>query len=385
MLKYKEDIKYLINKIEETHANPYLFYSKEEFYRDLEDLANKEISVEKFKYELSKILAKIKDQHTCILFSRTLFWKVKLLDGKVYIVHDYRNKNSKYIYKYIKSINNVDINNVITMFLQTVPGKISQWKKAMTQENILSKDFLKASGIIKEDEYIIELNDGTMIDVNKELEKEAVNLLNAFDYEIISEDIFYIKYATCNSPTPNRIESFFEEVKENIRTNNFKNIIIDLRRNAGGNSRYFSSFSKFLNDNAKDINYYTLTDEYVFSSGRWALQQMLELNSIVIGDVPGSFKDGFGYMSVIELPNSKIKTFCSMVYWKYENKKFNDYRKNNIHLIKEYLEEELIPDIIIQNTINDYMENKDVVLNEVLNVIKQDLKTDNIKHLINKE
>lgn len=371
MEKRREDINYLISEIERMHPNPYLLYKKESFYRDLEELSNKELTDLEFKYHLATIVAKLGDQHTYIPFFKTLFWKLKYIDDKLYIIHDFRNKNSTNTYKYIKSINGILVNEIIKSFISMVPTDIYQWKLATMQDMILSKDFLKSINIIKNDEYIIELNDGTIIDINEELKKEGSNLLKAFDFNKITEETFYIKYGSCNSPTPNRIENFFEEVQKTIDNNNFKNIIVDLRGNFGGNSKYFTDFSNFLDKKYKDLNYYTLIDESVFSSGSWALNDMIELGSILIGNTPGAYKDAFGEIKSTELPNSKIKCICSIKYWKYENGKFNEYKKDNINEVKEYLYEFYEPDIMIKPTIDDYKENNDVALNTALDYIKK--------------
>ena len=54
MKGYKEDINYLINKIEEIHPNPYLYYKKESFYKDLKELSNSRLSLDEFKYEIRR-------------------------------------------------------------------------------------------------------------------------------------------------------------------------------------------------------------------------------------------------------------------------------------------------------------------------------------------
>lgn len=371
MKKYLDDINYLISEIERMHPNPYLLYKKESFYRDLEELSNKELTDLEFKYYLAEIVAKLGDQHTCIRFMKTFLWDIKLIDNKLYVVCDYRNKKSIYLHKYIKSINGILIDNIIEQLIKIIPCNIPNWNKAMVQDSLLSRLFLKSINVIKEDEFNIELDDGTIVDVNKETKKEIIKFPKLFDHKNISEETFYIKYERCRGSEPNEVETFFEEVQKTIDNNNFKNIIVDLRGNFGGNSRYFTNFSNFLNQKYKDLNYYTLIDESVFSSGSWALNDLIKLNSISLGNTPGAYKDTFGEVKIIELPNTKIKCMCSIKYFKYENDHFEEYTKDNINEVKEYLYEFYEPDIMIKPTIDDYKENNDVALNTALDYIQK--------------
>ena len=368
MKEYKEDIKFLIDKIEEIHPNPYLYYDKILFYKDLEELSNKNLRIDEFKYELIKCVSKLNDPHTNSLYKRSLFFEVKMIDNKVYVIHDYRNLNSKYLYKEIKRINDVDIQDIIPYIIEIIPTNNKEWQKAMIEFNLLSKEFLKSINIIKDEKYFIELEDGSIVDGNKEELKTAKCLITYFDQKEISKDTYYVKYSKCYSSVPNKIEEFLDEVIENIKIKSPKNIIIDLRDNTGGKSSYFTKFYNFLKEQ-KDINYFTLIDEYVFSSGRWALQEMLELNSIVIGTPAGAYKDVFGEVKRIFLPNSKIEFGCSSKYFKYEDSNFNEYTKENINMIIDYKEELFIPDYLVEQTIEDYKEGKDLVINKALELI----------------
>lgn len=369
MKEYKEDIKFLIDKIEEIHPNPYLYYDKKLFYKDLEELSNKNISFDEFNYEIRKIVAKLNDPHTNSLYKRSFFWEIKLIENKVYIVFDYRNLDSKYLYKEIKNINGVDVKEIMPFIVNIASSDNKQWQKSRVQDYLLSKSFLKSINVIKNDEYLIELEDGSIIDANKELEKEIKNLIKYFEQKLISDETYYMKYSKCNSPKPNHIEDFFDMAKKNITATSPKNIIVDLRGNTGGRSSYFSSFSKFLKEECNEVNFYTLTDEYVFSAGRWALQEMSELGSTVIGTPTGSYKDAFGEVRKFILPNSGIEFCCSLKYWKYEKDNFIGYTKENIDEIKEYLNEIYEPDYIVEQSIEDYEEEKDLVINKALELI----------------
>lgn len=83
---------------------------------------------------------------------------------------------------------------------------------------------------------------------------------------------------------------------------NINKIIIDLRGNTGGNSGLNKILMDFLSEH-KDKELITLTDYRVFSGGRHALIDLINLGSITIGEEIGTPINCYGNANVFKIDN----------------------------------------------------------------------------------
>ena len=107
-----EDIEYLINKIEETHFNPYLNVNREDFINSL-NKAEKE-NEEFFPLAIQESLALIRDAHTYvkgILNNDYLPFECKEFEGHFYIIGSSNNYNNIIGHEILK-INEYALNDI---------------------------------------------------------------------------------------------------------------------------------------------------------------------------------------------------------------------------------------------------------------------------------
>lgn len=188
----------------------------------------------------------------------------------------------------------------------------------------------------------------------------------------------------------------FEKIKEK----NIQNLIIDVRGNGGGNSlvgdeiihylpvgRYpyygveaklskksrmqrgyirtkgrvsYNPGEKF-NKQVKDLLFhgqvYVLVDEDTFSSANWigVIFQDAGLGTI-IGEPTGNNPNSYGDVLQFQLPNSQIRYQISMKKWIRP-----DQSRNH--------EDTLVPDIIVNPTLDELVEGRDVVLEQAMSLI----------------
>lgn len=366
MQKYSSDLDYLLNQLESIHPDLYRFYSKEKFYNDIDILKKKNIVDNKdFCFEIMRLLAKLKDSHTCIIPNVNAVFELKLINNEFYIVDDYKNKNSSYKYKKIKNINKVPVEQIRKKIDEFIAYDVEEWEKSRIEIYLLCEELLKYIGIVKDD-FLIELDDGTLIDYNKELKKDyIIECLNYFENRKI-DDSYYIKYGVCKGMNNIDLDSWFDSIIKDLKKYEPYNIIIDLRGNAGGNSKYFTSFSKKLSKEFDDMNYIVITDNGTFSSGIFALEEMIKLGAIHIGTSVGACKNHYGNIKLIKLSNCDITINCSDSYWVLKDNSFIGLNSEEIKSFADkkllYNMEKIIPDIVIEKSLDDYINGTDCVL-----------------------
>ena len=79
---------------------------------------------------------------------------------------------------------------------------------------------------------------------------------------------------------------FVKKLKQISKDNNITNFIIDIRGNFGGNNTVIYPLLDFLKNS--NFNVITITDRNVFSSGRFALIDLINIGSKTIGEDIGN-------------------------------------------------------------------------------------------------
>lgn len=355
----------LISKLESIHPDLYRYYDKKSFILEAKKIKN--LDKIDTKVKIAKLIAKLNDGHTGVKFNQDRIVELRYIGDEIYIIDDYKNINSNYLYKRIISINDTKIEDIIPKVSECFPKETNNFNRFEIELYLLSKELLQGLGIIK-DNIIITLEDGIKIDYNYELKKKYIKDIVYFKKELLKNNIYYIKYGTCHNMGNINLDEWFNEVIKDIKYNNCNKIIVDLRGNTGGNSKYFSDFyEKIKNEN---YSYICLVDRAVFSSGVYALKDMINLKSYIIGEPVGTTKNNFGWVTKIDFLNYDIT--CSNSEFLLTNGKYIRYKKGDKipSIIKE--REPFKIDMIIEENINDYIECKDIYIATAIKVFEKD-------------
>lgn len=326
--RYEQFIDGLYNTLKSTHPDLFRNISENELdllFNNLKIISNN-MSESQFKLELAKIISKIKDSHTAISFEDDKpAFEIKIVDGKVYIIQDFKDSSSSFLFSEITHINGMPINSVIQEIIPFLSIETEEGKLSLVEKNILSLELLK--GIMGDQECNLTLNnDGKVETMNytiyhqKETEtkfKDIPPLSDKMDTEL---KIFYMKYLSCENKN-NEKEPYFKETFKSyvdfIINNNIQDVIIDLRGNHGGNSSMFSEYfykELLLDQNNNKRNYFVLTDEHVFSSATIALTEMLNLGSLQFGTIPSGEREHFGYVKFYKQDDVNLQVGYSTRY-----------------------------------------------------------------------
>lgn len=369
--KYNNTFNEFITKYEEIHVNPWHSISKEEFMKKKDELLTTMDVTDVYTFTyfmkyLIKILCGTKDTHTIFDMSSNLPINFKIIENEVLI--NYPNDLKGYS---LLSINDIDI-NVILNELDKVVSYGTEGKKLFELEKALFNELLLFS--IPQFRKVNELsfkmkspNNEIITRVFKKNEQyqESFNMNeylysnNNGTFEIVNNTLIY-NHKSVQQEYESAIQESIEKLSKMDLTS-INKIIIDLRGNLGGNSVLNKPLMDFLS-NHKDKQLITLTDRRIFSAGRYALVDLINLGSITIGEGIGTPLNCYGNSKRFTL--NKYYTFVvSEMYFDPIRKIEVATKENFKKLDKSILEDAIFkPDYFITQTKEDFINNKDTIL-----------------------
>ena len=428
----KEDLDTLFSAIVEIHPNPYASISKEEFdslKSEVYKSINKSMSISDFWKITAPVVASIGDGHTYLNMPDGEWFYQLTSDNRfifpilLHIIQDSvlvkKNFSSAPIRSgdYILSINDVPIRKIINECIPYISGELYHFKISLLERNFPQLLFFiygfKSSFKVK-----IKNVDGEIREYNLEgIDKKEYDkkISDTCDTNFYFEEIPELKTCIIRFNFFTRREEFSKFLKKTfteIKRENYKYLIIDLRKNGGGSSeiaedlldyltakpyRFFgggkvkiSKYTlKFVKENLSikkpvvDTFYtfksdlkmpppnplrftgklFVLVSNYTFStaSGFAAVIKDFQIGTL-IGEETGGLPTCFGDSWSVILPNSHLSLYVS---WKYFIRPNGDSR---------YIRKGVIPDIIVKTTEKDLEEGVDPVMEKVEEIIAESLK-----------
>lgn len=369
--KYNNTFNEFITKYEEIHVNPWHSISKEEFMKKKDELLTTMDVTDVYTFTyfmkyLIKILCGTKDTHTIFDMSSNLPINFKIIENEVLI--NYPNDLKGYS---LLSINDIDI-NVILNELDKVVSYGTEGKKLFELEKALFNELLLFS--IPQFRKVNELsfkmkspNNEIITRVFKKNEQyqesfdmnEYLYSNNNGTFKIVNNTLIY-NHKSVQQEYESAIQESIEKLSKMDLTS-INKIIIDLRGNLGGNSVLNKPPMDFLS-NHKDKQLITLTDRRIFSAGRYALVDLINLGSITIGEGIGTPLNCYGNSKRFTL--NKYYTFVVSEMYFDPIRKIEVATKENFKKLDKSILEDVIfkPDYFITQTKEDFINNKDTIL-----------------------
>ena len=366
-----EDFKLFIKKLDKIHPNPYRIISKQDLEKRLSKLLSKyeRIDHSTFIFEFIKIFCKIGDSHTRIrgfdklLSQKEYAFRVKLLNDTYYIVA-VDCKHQKYIGSKILALNGVSIKDIVSKMSAVITHENEVVLSNGVQVWISDLDLLKYLDIVKEDLILnIETDKGKIklkpVKVSKDelcnprkdsiQKSETLNPKGLYWKKYYKElDTYYLQYNECENITKKEILGIVDE----IRKNQVKFVVTDLRNNPGGSSLILDPFTDFLFENQDRIIPIVFISNNTFSATIINALNILDCKNFVsIGKKTAGAPTKFGQTVEIVLPNSKIVLSVSTKYFEEKGYEFGA---------------PLVPKIEVKESIQEYLEGIDVDWEEFL-------------------
>lgn len=426
------DIDYYNKALFEVHYNPYLYISEESYRKLTDSLKNSigdSISVKSFTMVMSHLTSSIMDGHTMPTivqqifksdFKKNIYFPLELVADKNYNV--YLPAQSKQFNiptgASITSVNDLDIKSFYKKTSSMIGG-LPSYQKEMAINLIGS--FLYLSDVkppfkvryrYKGKENFITIQGGITL---KECLAKALPQINnqRFKFEVKDNKIGYLVLNTME-PDFKAYTAFFDSCFTALKTKNINTMVIDLRKNLGGNSQiadllisYFnvkpyslsggrfwrvsqrykdfltgqgdSTQSYLKKENNTVLDYrkcgphdpmfvdnkllftgkvYLITGPLTFSSANMLADGVKEYHmATVIGQPTGENTNDFGEGYLVELPSSKLKIQTTTTF-----DLGVDCDPNTSHAV--------IPDILIEPSMKDKIHNSDRVISYILQIVR---------------
>lgn len=427
-----QDMDFMIRTIEHVHANPYHSISKQKLYKLkdhlLNDLKDSVTQMDAW-HILSRLTAAINEGHTSMIIPKELKAKVKSGElpvfpfsvkdlGKEGLIIESNLSNDTAIKEgtCIQSINGISVSKIFKNFCQSYGG--SYYWKTGNFINII-RYYLPAAGILSPYTIVYKTNGHkTSATVNGITEAQLLNGKKtqgnaAFTYERIG-DVGYINFKSMGE-SYKLFKDFLNKTFQEIKDHPINGLIIDIRKNGGGNSKLGESLLTYITNKPFQIDggmRWKVSQEYkdyllsMDSSARryaymskpngtiidYPAQELIqpEVNSLcysgkvciltgpftyssanmmaaaakdfhlatLIGEPTGEPANDYSEIYISELPATKLSFFTSTKYFIRPNKDTTDNKT-------------IQPDIFVKQDLNS---NNDTVLDAAMKWVKnQDL------------
>lgn len=377
----KEDLDCLYDNLVKTHPEfKDAAFKKEydKFYKGLYKKIKHPLKYEDFYFIIISALTPLKDGHTYAYYHLDqryipleFIWTEA--DGMIISKDNGRLKKGDKII----SISNKTPEDILKSLKNIISAENDYWIKYRAQSFLPSDIFLRKLGLIQNDKVSIRVEhiNGLKEDIDLNFNGDPVPKEPTLNkYEIIKDKgiaVLHLNELINDKLYSDMLDDFFKEVKDN----NIKTIVIDLRHCNGGDSGTLNTFLTYLNihaykpyvmenmqnllgieqynNNKENINYngdiYVMTSPATFSSAV-IFAETLKVNKIgtAIGEPAGNAPTHYGAPETIGLPHY-FNTVCISTL-------------ENISPDNNRTDKFLKPDIYIPLTRDDIAENIDPVM-----------------------
>ena len=426
--KLKSDIDFLISKYERIHPNLYAYSNSRKFKHEIENLGNElrdSINSVEFWLKIAPIVNSLKDGHTSVAPNykdvgihlesfnskyKNLPFSVFIIDSTIYIREIYCNQEKRIKPgSIIKSINGHSSSEILSKLIAYKSGERLDYRLNLVQQTFLWDFAMFFPGTNYEVEYTEDgkqkqtiLNGITDAETNS-YSAIAFPEIPDYKFEVIENDIAYVEYNECQNF--DKFKFFLDSCFTIISQNKLNNLVIDIRRNQGGDSRLnnllftylydkpFHSYGKIevkITDDIKKANgyyaqfnsdtiiemdtyesnnpvnsllymgnIYLLTSGFTFSSGTDCAMLFKDYNvGTIVGQETGGLPTSYGDTYKFKLPNSGLN---ARVSWKFFLRPSGGNDGKGV-----------IPDIPIKYSINDLISGEDLEMKYVLKQMNND-------------
>ncbi len=370
--KYKNIYDQFIEHYKNIHVNPWHEineYQLQQLYSRLVDSMNvdNEYSFKYFMDYIIKRLSGADDAHTRYDSWSLIPMNFRIFNDKILVNYPDELKTSKLL-----SINGISINTIIKELEEVITYGTIGKRNYEIEKSLFNRQILFGLPSLRncnELVYEIETPNGERIlrifDKSRVFSQEEL-----FDYEMyeFGKNASYSFIGNClvykHSSVQMKFQKMIEESINNLRNEDLSSIdtiIIDIRGNTGGNSALNKILMDFIEEHsAKKL--ICLTDYRVFSAGRYALRDLIDLGAITIGEEISTPINCYGNSNCININGHNFS--ISECY-------FNPFIRLSASSKKQFQEritsENLLPyifkpDILIEETESDFVQGIDVIL-----------------------
>ena len=244
------DLDYLIETIEDVHPNLYDYITREEFHSEVTDYKNSindKVTEMEFYRGISKLLALVKDGHTRtaygfygqrmrLIFLKVFPYKIKIQNNRIFVIDNYNYKNRIPAGSEILKINDLKPDQIIREVskycsyennpfrnrLITDPKEIGLWNNF--------KDYIIVYKNPQNNKIVTIHSSSGFISKFLLLKDMTAD----YAFKTIDKNIGYLVFNRFEKPEKSR--QFINHTFDLIKKEGIKDLIIDMRNNEGGRS-----------------------------------------------------------------------------------------------------------------------------------------------------
>lgn len=173
-------------------------------------------------------------------------------------------------------------------------------------------------------------------------------------------DALYIQYNVCRQDKDLPMDEFVLQLRRMMEAGNYEKIIIDLRNNGGGSDGVLRPVLEWLPEcMAAGKEVYTLIGETTFSSAVINGVMLQMIGSTLVGTPSSGNVDHFGATDAFVLPNLPLQVRYSTKYMD-----LGEY----FGAEDRYGDSPLMPDVVVGQTLSDYLAGIDTAVEYVLDL-----------------
>lgn len=295
-------------------------------------------SIPDYYFTLSSFLALSHDSHTSRqdIYSYFKYYPLELnyIGSKAYVVSalsEYREVNGKEVV----SINGVSLQEIERKSALVFPHDNSTYLRLIMDKHLNNTSFLSFIDVAEseddsvtltfsDDSHIIlsplkssEIDKGDLISASSSYSPYICN--DYYRATVIEDGFLLISYNTCSENPDYPIKDFTRDLKRVLSDHKFSTIVLDLRKNGGGDSSILSPVIKLLKK--QKCKKYCLIGENTFSSAILnAVSLKEDAGFTLVGSPTGGSINHYGELKSFVLPDTGWEVYYSTKYFKMSRK-----------------------------------------------------------------
>lgn len=393
--QWREDLRYFAAELPKKHKNAFHFMTREQFETAVKQLNDEipNLKGQEIYVRFLKIIAMVGDGHTSMQETAHFNFGMYPLRYHIYkegvFIQSASTEYGEIVGGKVIKIGNTPIEKVLSQIDEIAWGDNhnEQSKKVETEFLLYLPKVLQGLKIAESDKSV-----SLTVEVNgqqKAIEVKAIQdvqdiinyvrngkKVNPYDgstnpkpiylkdtqnnywFEYLKDSkVVYVQFNATQNKSDESIAMFFKRIFDFVENNLVEKLVLDVRNNTGGNLQLNKPIitglirSK-LNERGK---FFVITGRRTFSAAQVLVNELEKYsNAIFVGEPTGSSPNLYGDPLIITLPNSKFP-FRVATLWHQTDP--NDRRVFTA------------PEIYAAITPDDYRNNRDPVMNEILNYV----------------
>ncbi|MDF2926451.1 MAG: peptidase [Paenibacillaceae bacterium] len=286
--------------------------------------------------------------------------------------------------KKLTAVDGKPIQQVTDKLKTVISHENEQWFKTQAADLLRNSQVLYGLSIAeKPGEIVLSLEDangeisqvrvkGTPVDQRDKLQysfmksmtgQYPMNYVNngRYYWHLYMEDqqALYIQYNMCSDSPGQSVEQFIDEIKQTVKNHPIDKVMVDLRNNRGGNSLLIRSLLSaiVLEEFNQPERLFVFIGKNTFSSGmKNAMEFRKWTKATLVGEPTGGKPRAYGDVQPFQLPHTGLQG-------QYSTKYFNNAEDDDTP--------SLMPDILVEPSIEELQEGRDFCLEYALRTERQ--------------